>query len=254
MNLKPKEVPALPLSAAPAATAEQMREVDRITRVEFDIEPVQIMENAGRMLATLVRLMLGGRGKGQRIIVLAGAGNKGGGALCALRNLRNWGFDAQLVLGAIETEMTRDALLQLRILRRGGLEEAEGLRQTGGLERLLAGAELLVDGLAGYGQQGPLTGPVAPLAEALRSVKTPVLSLDVPSGTQAGGGQSVNAVCAQATLMLGVAKKALTGEEARAWAGELYLADIGVPRAVYEQVKLPPGQVFSEGPLVRLRR
>jgi NAD(P)H-hydrate epimerase len=255
MNLKPKEVPSVPLGAAPAVDAQQMREIDRITRVDFDMEPVQLMENAGRMLATLARLMLGGKGKGQRVVVLAGAGNNGGGALCALRNLRGWGFDARLVLGAIETEMTREALHQLRVLRHAEVDdESAGLALSGGLERLLAGAEIVLDGLAGYGQQGPLSGPAAPLAEALAGCRTPVLSLDVPSGTQADGGQAANAVRAQASLMLGLAKKVLTADAARAWAGELYLADVGVPAAVYERAKLQLGGVFSEGPLVRLRR
>jgi NAD(P)H-hydrate epimerase len=254
MNLKPREVPSVALNSLPAVTADEMRELDRITRVEFDFEPVQLMENAGRALATLARLVLGGRGKGQPVAVLAGPGNKGGGALCALRNLHGWGFDGRLVLGAIETEMTREAQLQLRILRLAGVEDESPGLGAGGLEKLLAGAQLVIDGLAGYGQQGPLSGPAAPLAEALAACRTPVLSLDVPSGTQADGGRSAIAVRAAATLMLGLPKKVLTGDDARAWAGELYLADVGVPAAVYARLKLSPGQAFAEGPLVRLRR
>jgi hypothetical protein len=35
--------------------------------------------------------------------------------------------------------------------------------------------------------------------------------------------------------------------------GDLYLADIGVPRAVYRAVGVDPGDLFARGPIVRVR-
>jgi hypothetical protein len=36
--------------------------------------------------------------------------------------------------------------------------------------------------------------------------------------------------------------------------GELYLADIGIPRMVHQRLGIATRTVFSEGPIVRLRR
>lgn len=76
----------------PYLTTAQMVEVDRAMIQDFGIELIQMMENAGRNLANLGRLrFLGGRPVGKRVVVLAGTGGNGGGALVAARRLHNWG-------------------------------------------------------------------------------------------------------------------------------------------------------------------
>ena len=51
-----------------------------------------MMENAGRNLAHLARTrFLDGDPSGRRIVVLAGTGGNGGGALVAARRLHNYG-------------------------------------------------------------------------------------------------------------------------------------------------------------------
>src|SRR5260370_37162734 len=68
-----------------------MREVDRLMTEEVGISLQQMMENAGRCLATHARGMLGGDTRGRRIVVLAGRGGNGGGGLAAARRLAVWG-------------------------------------------------------------------------------------------------------------------------------------------------------------------
>jgi NAD(P)H-hydrate epimerase len=59
-----------------------MMEVDRAMVEDFHIELIQMMENAGRNLAHLARIrFFDGSLRGKQIIVLAGAGSNGGGAL-----------------------------------------------------------------------------------------------------------------------------------------------------------------------------
>lgn len=63
----------------PWLTTDQMIEVDRSMIEDFGIEFVQMMENAGRGLATLAReRFLDGDPRGKRVIVLAGTGGNGG--------------------------------------------------------------------------------------------------------------------------------------------------------------------------------
>src|SRR2546425_5542425 len=69
------------IGPVPAVTADQMREVDRLMIETFGISLVQMMELAGRTLAALVRVRLGGLVSGQSVVVAVGTGHNGGGGL-----------------------------------------------------------------------------------------------------------------------------------------------------------------------------
>ncbi len=74
---------------------------------EVGISLLQMMENAGRCLATQARSMLGGDMRGRRIVVLAGRGGNGGGGLAAARRLAVWGAAVTVVLAQSLEEMHR---------------------------------------------------------------------------------------------------------------------------------------------------
>ncbi len=74
----------------PKIDTPQMREVDRLMIEDYHIELIQMMENAGRCLAILTKeRFFDGDVEGKHIIVLAGTGGNGGGALVAARRLHN---------------------------------------------------------------------------------------------------------------------------------------------------------------------
>ena len=60
-----------------AVSGAQMRDVQRVALEEFGFDILQITENGARAAATLALAMLGGKGRGQRILMLCGGGNKG---------------------------------------------------------------------------------------------------------------------------------------------------------------------------------
>ena len=63
----------------PFLTTDQMREVDRLMIEEYGIELIQMMENAGRTLATTARdLFLSGNPDGRDVTVLCGTGGNEG--------------------------------------------------------------------------------------------------------------------------------------------------------------------------------
>src|SRR5215831_15242630 len=103
----------------PYLTTRQMVEVDRAMIEDFGIELLQMMENAGRNLAHLARFrFLDGNPLGRRVIVLAGSGGNGGGALVAARRLHNWGASVEVVLGQPISAMSKVPAHQLEIVRR----------------------------------------------------------------------------------------------------------------------------------------
>ena len=82
----------------PAVTASQMREIDRIAMEETGPNLFQMMENAGRNLASLAIELLGRKWHKAKIIVLTGTGGNGGGGICAARHLANRNIDVGLCI------------------------------------------------------------------------------------------------------------------------------------------------------------
>lgn len=253
----PGGFPQRKAAEVPTVSAIEMREIQRVAQEEYAVDILQIMENAGRAIALLALGMLGGRGRNQRVIVLAGGGNTGGAGLSAVRHLVNYGIDAEGLFADVESETTSFvARRQLQVLRAAGImSPADESLSEYTLEETLMGADLLIDALAGYGLEGPPHGMAAAVTELAMVVKRPILAVDVPTGMNATSGElSPPAIRAITTLALDLPKKGVLLPASRAAAGELYLADLGIPRAVHERLGFRLGALFSEGPLLRIRR
>ncbi|MDX1688179.1 MAG: NAD(P)H-hydrate epimerase, partial [Candidatus Promineifilaceae bacterium] len=111
----------------PYLTTEQMREVDRAMVEDVGIELIQMMENAGRSLAHLARARFcGGDPRGKRIVVLAGTGGNGGGALVCARRLHNYGATVDVHVTLADEAFSPVPAHQLRIVRRMGVPVAMG--------------------------------------------------------------------------------------------------------------------------------
>jgi NAD(P)H-hydrate epimerase len=215
-----------------------MREVDRAMVEDLHIELVQMMENAGRSLASLALHLFGPAS----VIVLAGGGGNGGGGLVAARHLSNRGVGVTVTLARAEKELGPVTAHQLDILRRMGVSIAPAPTE----------ADLVIDALIGYGIRGDPAGPAAELIEWANRQPAPVLSLDTPSGLDATTGAARDpCIRAAATLTLALPKTGLLVAPHRV--GRLYLADISVPRLVYERMGLAVvADLFARGALVEV--
>jgi NAD(P)H-hydrate epimerase len=219
----------------PAVTAEAMRELDRVAVEEVGLELLQMMENAGRHLAGVVRAYDG------PVVVLAGDGGNGGGGLCAARHLANHGRDVTAVLDRDPGALTGAAATQRRILR-----ATDATVTTGAA---VDDAGVVVDALVGYGLSGALRGRAADLAEAADASSAPVVSLDVPSGVDATTGDAPGAaVTPSETLTLALPKTGL----ASATTGTLRLADIGIPPASLPAAGVDPWRFPDDADVVDL--
>jgi NAD(P)H-hydrate epimerase len=229
-----------------------MREVDRVMVEEAGIVLLQMMENAGRALARVAaRRFLGGDPRGRRVVVLAGTGGNGGGALVAARRLHGWGAEVIIRLTKGVEAYTSVPGHQLAILERLGLDIGgeEGLSTVGR-------ADLLLDGVIGYSLRGAPRGGAAALIAWSGQRPEPTLSLDTPSGLDAASGAAFDpSVTAAATLTLALPKRGLDAPEAHVRVGELYLADIGVPPEIYAGpgLRFDVGPIFAHDDVVRIR-
>jgi NAD(P)H-hydrate epimerase len=237
-------IPTLDPAAVPWLSVAQMREVDRLLIDELGITLERLMENAGRNLALLTRLLLGGDAHGRTVVVLAGPGGNGGGAMVAARHLAVAGAQVRLLLAQPPERLAPVTGRQHDILRRMGLDvQVDGTA--------LDPADLVLDGLLGYSQAGPPRDRTAQLIQATDGRR--VLALDVPSGLELTTGRLHSPhVVAAATLTLAAPKTGLRAPDAPVAVGPLYLADISVPPLVWARLGLPPPSPFGRHTIVRI--
>jgi NAD(P)H-hydrate epimerase len=232
----------------PTLTTAQVKEMDRLMVQEYHVDLLQMMEHAGRSLAHLARALLEGELVDRPVVVLAGRGNNGGGGLAAARHLINWGAWVQIVCSYPPADYAGAPAHQLAALQAMGAALAWA---EDGWE--LPPCDLLIDAVIGYGLRGNPRGPARSLIALANSNAAPILSLDTPSGVDTGSGEVFAPhVQAAATLTLALPKAGFREAGAAAACGDLYLADIGVPAALYEQMGLPAPLLFARDSIVRL--
>lgn len=246
---RPISAPVLAVTNAlptiPALTAAQMASVDRIMVEELGLDVLQLMELAGRAVAAFAReRFLGGDPRSRRILVLAGGGNNGGDGLVAARLLLGWGADVRVALSHPREALRGAAARQLAILERLGVRPLPPSDDEAAPD--LPAADLLIDALLGFGLRGAPTAPVATLIRAANAHPAPTLAVDLPSGLEATAGTVFDpCVRAAATLTLALPKTGLLAPAARDVVGDLAVADIGVPPAVYARLGVTVGPVFA---------
>ena len=217
-----------------------MREIDRVMVEEVGVWLVQMMENAGRWVAEVVRAE---RGRGA-VVVLAGPGGNGGGGLVAARHLFNAGFEVAVVLVGERERLSTVTAHQLMIVEQMGIAVSD----RDPIDRV-GGADVVVDAMVGYSVQGPLRGAAADACAAANAAPGWVLSLDLPSGVDADYGGAETVVAADATVTLCLPKSGLHHSAA---VGRLLVADISVPAAVVKKVAGGPAPLFWMGPLLEI--
>ncbi len=220
-------------------TSEEMALLDRRAADEFGVPTLLLMEAAGRAVAQAAARLVGGRCAG--VCVVAGKGNNGGDGLVAARVLRAAGWRVLVALVGRDAEISGDAAVNLQAARRAGVEIAN-LDSTAmpGLRGMLAGADLVVDGLFGTGFRGPAMGLAARAIEAINACGRPVLAIDIPSGVNGDtGAADSHAVRATATVTMGLPKAGLVLAPGAAHAGRIWVADVGHPRRLIDEAGIP---------------
>lgn len=178
----------------------------------------------------------------QRIAVFCGPGNNGGDGVAAARILREAGYQVRVFLLGKREKMTPDEkAMEEKLKEAGGELEPFDLE-----DRLttawLSTCDCFVDALFGVGLKRPLEGEFLALVQWLNQRRTPVVSCDLPSGVQGDTGEILgDAVQARVTVTFTCAKPGLYLDAGAGRAGEVQVADIGIPGdLVHEQIWQAP--------------
>lgn len=235
----------------PQISTDQMIEVDRLMIDEYKIELTQMMENAGRSLAHLARKrFFNGNPHNKDVVILAGTGGNGGGALVCARRLHNYGAKVTIFLTNSGDIFKPVPAHQLEITHRMGIP----IYQANAMSSINS-SDLIIDGMIGYSLKGNPRGGAEKLIHWANSKNTPILALDTPSGLDTSTGKTFNPVIrATATMTLALPKIELLPDHLNDIVGELYLADISVPPSLYALLSPPlqVGNIFEKSDIIHI--
>jgi len=219
-------------------TAEQMREADRRTIEEVGIPSIVLMENAGQRIVSAMRTTIKDLAS-RRVWVLCGRGNNGGDGLVVARLLSQQGLVVQVFLLGRAEEVGGDAGTNLSIAQRLGVSIVEVVdRDTwNGARADVDQCDLVVDAMFGTGLNRPLDDLSSSVVGDVNALNVPVVAVDLPSGLSADETYPIGeAVEADVTVTLAAPKVALLLPPAESWAGDLVIADIGIPPSVIDHL------------------
>jgi ADP-dependent NAD(P)H-hydrate dehydratase / NAD(P)H-hydrate epimerase len=219
--------------------AAQMREADRATIEDIGIPSLVLMENAGRQVVAAIEAAYEERLQG-RVAALCGRGNNGGDGFVVARTLLQRGIDvAVFVIGAI-ADVRGDARINLDILGRLGVTVVEvNDEQAWELHfSEISQCTLIVDAIFGTGLNSKLSGMLETVVADLNASGIPIVAVDLPSGMSADTPHLIGAsIDASMTVTLAAPKLPLVLPPAEANAGDVVIADIGIPVEVIEAVE-----------------
>jgi NAD(P)H-hydrate epimerase len=221
--------------------AAQMREADRYTIEEIGIPSLVLMENAGRQVVSAIEAAYESRLEG-RVAVLCGRGNNGGDGFVVARTLLQRGIEAAVfVIGSV-ADVRGDARTNLDILGRLGVTVVEiADEQSWELHfSEISQCTLIVDAIFGTGLRSPLAGMLETVVADINASEIPIVSIDLPSGVSADMPQLIgDCIDASMTVTLAAPKLPLVLPPGEAFAGDVVIADIGIPYEVIDGLDGP---------------
>jgi len=227
--------------------ATQMREADRQTIEDVGLASLVLMENAGRQVVSAIEAAYDDRLSG-RVAVLCGKGNNGGDGFVIARTLAQRGVDVSVFLVAPVAQVKGDARVNLDILGRLGI----GVMEVDDEQRWELHASevqrcsLIVDAIVGTGLGSPLAGLLETVVADVNMMGIPIVSVDLPSGLSADTPHLVGqCVSAAMTVTLAAPKLSLILPPGEDHAGEVVIADIGIPYDVIDGLDGPQIELLT---------
>jgi ADP-dependent NAD(P)H-hydrate dehydratase / NAD(P)H-hydrate epimerase len=227
-------------------TAQQMREIDRLTVERCGIPYPILMENAG---ARVVEVVVDNYGsvEGKRFAVICGKGNNGGDGAVISRILWLKGALVDTFLFGRVEDTKGEARTNFEIVKlisaQARQHNPHQLRFTeiiGQLEEFAGGYDFIIDALFGTGLARPAEGIYEIAIRELDLIKrrdnARIVSVDIPSGLGSDGGNPIGPhVNADLTVTLTAPKLGNALPPACYANGQLVVAAIGTPQWLIEE-------------------
>ncbi|MCW4053119.1 MAG: NAD(P)H-hydrate dehydratase [Candidatus Bathyarchaeota archaeon] len=211
---------------ADSVTSREMQALETNAHY-FGISRLQLMENAGRTVASEVSFRFPSRDT--RIAFFCGLGGNGGDGFVAARHLLCLGYSVQLVVaGRPESISHAEALKNWQPLKMLLNQEVCEINDSSEIPELTA--DVAVDALLGLGLKGVPREPIGSLIKTINQMEAFRLAVDVPTGLDSDTG-TVNGEAVKADLTITFHKVKLGLLKSSSLVGEILVSDIGIPNA-----------------------
>ncbi len=221
--------------------AAQMREADRRAIDDIGIPSLVLMENAGRQAVAAMEAIYSDLSDRQ-VAVLCGRGNNGGDGFVVARTLIQRNVDVSVFLIGRVSEVRGDARVNLEILGRLGhtvVEVADSQAWELHFSEV-SDCTLIVDAIFGTGLNAPVSGFIESVITDINTSGIPVVAIDLPSGLSADSPEPIGpSIEANVTITLAAPKLPLVLPPGETRAGDIVIADIGIPDDVIDAVSGP---------------
>ena len=215
-------------------SAEQAREVDRLTSEECHIQSILLMERAALHISERVANVYDNSirdnafVKNKKVLAVAGSGNNGGDVVAATRQLseKNIVCDIYVISKNVKPSLKE----QIDMVSAIGLNifyECPDMSQYG----------IIIDGVFGTGLDRDVSGKYKTVIEEINKAGSYIIAADIPSGISADSGKVLGcAVKADETLVFGRNKLGLTLYPALDYVGDVHVCKIGFPAFIEKKV------------------
>lgn len=245
----------------PVLSADQIREVDRLTVENYHVPSLLLMEAASGACLDAIQARLKNL-TGKKALILCGRGNNGGDGAALARGLSRAGMHCAVVLFGKLAETIGDARSNFEAVSRLASFEAgspqspppltfiecDGIPAWEQIAKPRHSYDVIVDALFGTGLTRPLEGVFVKVIEHLALIKRArnrasdsqplILSIDIPSGLNADQQNPIGpTVQADVTVTFTAPKPANVLPPACDFGGELIVANIGSPSSLIDTAK-----------------
>jgi ADP-dependent NAD(P)H-hydrate dehydratase / NAD(P)H-hydrate epimerase len=226
-------------------TAEQMREIDRLTIERYGVPSLTLMERAGEAVAQSI-LERFARNAKKGVLIVAGKGNNGGDGLVVARLLKKKRIPCEVALLARPEELSTDATHNLRAyLKLKGKVSEISAERLDLLSARIGKNALIVDAILGTGIKSEVRGVFADVITLINAAGLPVIAVDIPSGLDTDKGDPLGvAIQAEMTVVLGFPKLGEVIYPGVKYSGEIAVADIGLDQRAVAEVA-PQAEVLE---------
>jgi NAD(P)H-hydrate epimerase len=207
-----------------------MRGIDEVT-IRDHVPGITLMENAGKGVTEELLAALK-PGKKKPVVVVCGKGNNGGDGFVIARLLKAGGYRVRAYLLGKGNELKGDAAANYRRCKTKRITVREVSDDLSGLERDLAGAEVIVDAIFGTGFSGRPRGAAGRVIDLINAAPGAKVAVDMPSGVDSSTGEAEQAAEATITVTMALPKRGHLLYPGKSFTGELVVVDIGVPPEV----------------------
>lgn len=220
-------------------------EAEKIVKQEFSIPPFLMMENAAKFTADFII-----KKKVKKVIILCGKGNNGGDGFAISRLLCTYDKNIDITLLVPELPASQEAKTQFEICKKLKIPAKIKNQVLPFITKIFCNKSdfqktqsftddflifpknetAIIDCLFGTGFHGELSAEHKQIFDILNSTKSLKIACDIPSALYFN---------ADFTITMGIYKTSLFSDKAKNVCGKIILANLGLPRRIFESFTVP---------------